>query len=92
MTSTVKLFAPGRFLMTPGARDQVPQVELFAAIERHLAGDWGTVCEEDWQANDQALQDVTRLLSSYVTDAGVRFWIITEADRSATTVLLPDEY
>jgi hypothetical protein len=50
------------------------------------------VDEEDWRLNDEALRDGSRLLSAYETERGVRLWIITEADRSATTILLPDEY
>ena len=59
---------------------------------RHMAGDWGDVDEEDKAANDQALTDGSRLLSAYRTAAAKKLWIITEADRSATTILLPEEY
>lgn len=61
-------------------------------IERHVAGDWGTVCEEDWWQNDLALKEGSRILSAYVTLKGVKLWVITEADRSSTCILLPDEY
>ena len=57
-----------------------------------MAGDWGEVDEEDKRLNDAALKDGTRLLSAYVTSRGAGLWIITEADRSATTILLPSEY
>jgi hypothetical protein len=63
-----------------------------AYLVRHLAGDWGEVDAEDWQANEQSLLRELRLLSVYRMSDGTRFWIITEADRSATTFLLPDEY
>ena len=62
------------------------------ALSRHASGDWGEVCEEDWQSNDEALELGTRLLSSYISRSGEKFWIITEHDRSATTILLPLEY
>ena len=61
-------------------------------LERHLAGDWGDVDEHDRHENELSLQNGWRLLSAYTLSTGVKFWIITEADRSATTFLLPDEY
>ena len=61
-------------------------------LNRHESGDWGDVCREDWQSNDQALDDGSRLFSVYRTRLEERLWIITEADRSFTTVLLPYEY
>ena len=63
-----------------------------AALRRHASGDWGDVCTDDLQSNQDALQNGLRLLSVYWSSEGIRFWIITEADRSATTILLPDEY
>ncbi|MFN0007204.1 MAG: plasmid related protein [Planctomycetota bacterium] len=62
------------------------------ALRKHARADWGELCDEDLYANDMALLDGSRLLSSYSTKGGIKFWIITEADRSATTVLLPEEY
>ena len=85
-------FPLGRMLMTPGVQAHVPPSEIVHALRRHARGDWGELDNEDRQANDRALKEGTRLLSSYHTNAGVKFWIITEADRSATTVLLPEEY
>ena len=61
-------------------------------LDRHARGDWGEVDVEDQQANQDALLHGERLLSAYRTSAGVRLWVITEADRSATTILLPEEY
>jgi len=58
----------------------------------HQAGDWGDVCDDDRQANNRALTEGTRLLSVYHSATGVKFWIITEADRSITTVLCPEDY
>jgi hypothetical protein len=86
------VFATGRVFATPGAREKIPAGELIAAILRHAQGDWGEVCPEDWQANEEALAGGARLLSAYVSRTGEKFWIITEADRSSTTMLLPDEY
>ena len=63
-----------------------------AFLIRHLAGDWGEVNPEDWQANEQSLLRDLRLLSVYTMSTGTKFWVITEADRSATTFLLPEEY
>jgi len=62
-------------------------------IGRHLSGDWGTVDKDDWRANDRALREGTRLLSAYeLPHTGEKVWVITEWDRSATTILLPSEY
>ena len=66
-------------------------------LDRHAAGDWGQVCPEDAQLNDEALKDGSRIISAYSTLKGVKIWIITEAtdgkgQRAATTILLPSEY
>lgn len=82
----------GRTLATLGVLEVTTRAEQNIAFTRHSRGDWGDVCSEDWQANDQALQNGGRLLSVYHTVSGTKFWIITEADRSATTILLPEEY
>lgn len=82
----------GRVVATPGVLEAVPRPELMAALTRHLHGDWGDVCESDWRRNDRAIRDMTRLFSAYHASDGTKFWIITEADRSATTFLLPEEY
>ena len=78
--------------MTRGALCDLHPDDVSEAVICHVIGDWGTVDEEDWKANDQALEDGGRILSTHVDRKGQRFWIITEADRSATTVLLPQEY
>ncbi len=85
-------FSLGRTVITRGALDALKGEDVHASIARHASGDWGDVCPEDKQANDDALKVGARLLSAYHTDSGQKFWIITEADRSATTVLLPEEY
>ena len=85
-------FPLGRTVITRGALDAIDGEDVQTGITRHANGDWGDVCPEDKQANDDALKVGARLLSAYHTDGGQKFWIITEADRSATTVLLPEEY
>ena len=87
-------FNLGRTLATPGALDAFHSAGEAPAdyLDRHLQGDWGEVCDEDKALNDQALAEGTRLLSAYTLKSGARIWIITEANRSATTILLPSEY
>lgn len=88
----------GRLVMTPGVQSHVAQSLQLQCIRRHERGDWGDVCDEDRGANESALRYGTRLLSVYKLEddtpecAGLKLWIITEADRSATTLLLPEEY
>lgn len=85
-------FPLGRILATPGVLDKVPDSERHAALDRHAGGDWGELDAEDVQSNQNALANGGRLFSRYRSKAGVIFWIITEADRSTTTLLLPEEY
>lgn len=85
-------FPLGRTVTTPGALADVLAEEMQAALFRHHHGDWGDVGEDDWQENERSLREGFRLLSIFHTKAGVKFYIITEHDRSATTVLLPEEY
>jgi hypothetical protein len=82
----------GRLLVTPGIIEKVSQIELLDALVRHRTHDWGNVGPEDWAANDRAALQGGRILSTFDTDCGTRFWIITEADRRVTTALLPTEY
>ncbi len=82
----------GQVVATANAARLLPHGEILTALTRHVCGDWGDVCEEDRKANDRDLAAGGRLLSVYHTSTGVKFWIITEADRSATTVLLPEDY
>ena len=92
-TATKAVRVPlGRTLATPGVLNATTQTERNIAFNRHAHGDWGDVVGEDWRSNDLALQAGERLISVYHTLSGVKFWIITEADRSATTILLPHEY
>lgn len=90
--STSKKVTLGSLFMTPGVEGNVPHSDIISALCRHRDGDWGDVDAQDKRANDQALKHGSRLLSSYRSIDGVKFWIITEADRSSTTVLLPEEY
>lgn len=78
--------------MTPGVQSDIPPSEMTRALRRHAQGDWGDLDEHDRAANDRALIEGTRLFSAYKTSTGTKFWIITEADRASTTVLLPSEY
>jgi hypothetical protein len=85
-------FRLGQIVSTPNALSQLTQGDILTGIQRHQAGDWGEVDAHDRAANDRALRDDTRLFSVYRSAAGIRFWIITEADRSSTTILLPEDY
>ena len=86
-------FTVGTIYVTIGVRESINNEthRVTPLIERHLNQDWGDVCEEDKQSNNQALIHGGRLLSSYKLGEET-IWIITEADRSATTILLPSEY
>lgn len=88
----VAVFRLGHIVATPNALRSITQDDILLGIRRHQAGDWGELGEEDRATNDRALVAGERLLSAYRAANGTRFWIITEADRSATTVLLPEDY
>ena len=95
MTTNIKARFPlGKLVATPGAlaalteAGQSPQ----QFVARHQAGDWGECCVEDQFANDQTLLHGERLLSVYRTAINLKIWIITEADRNSTCILLPEEY
>jgi hypothetical protein len=87
-------FQPGQIMATPGALDafEASGESPLTFLERHLDGDWGELDENDVRENELSLQHGWRLLSAYTLSTGVKVWCITEADRSVTTVLLPDEY
>lgn len=92
--TSVARFTLGQTLITPGAEEAL-QLSGQTAIEflrRHMSGDWGELSDEDRKENELSLEQGFRLLSHYQTAKGERIWIITEADRSATTILLPMEY
>jgi hypothetical protein len=89
-----RLFSLGQIVATPGALSALEKAGQSASqfLVRHALGDWGDLCVEDKQANAEALQEKLRLLSAYRLTDGTKIWVITEADRSVTTVLLPSEY
>ena len=88
------LFPLGQVVATPGALAALAEAgqEPVDFLDRHACGNWGVVPEEDWALNDAALRNGLRVLSCYRLTSGDKLWIITEADRSATTLLLPYEY
>lgn len=85
-------FELGQTVSTPGAVAEIHREDMLACLKRHASGDWGDCGEEDWQENELSLQEGFRIVSVYRDRNGIKFWIITEADRSATTFLLPSEY
>lgn len=84
-------FQPGTIVATVGALHIASNEQIAGLLARHLSGDWGDLDPEDAKANEDALKHDLRILSSYKV-GDEKLWIITEADRSATTVLTPDEY
>jgi hypothetical protein len=88
------MFSLGQLVATPGALAalQVAHQSPTEFLSRHVRGDYGEVCDEDKRANDHAVVVGERLLSAYRTRLGTKLWIITEADRSSTCILLPEEY
>ena len=91
---TIPLFPAGRLVATPGALALLEQVNKspLEFLSRHLHGDWGDLCQEDKTENELSLKYGFRLLSSYQVTDTETLWVITEADRSVTTLLLPGEY
>ena len=95
MTPTNKpLFPLGRLVATPGVIDALAATGQTPAefLRRHQCGDYGVVDDDDKKANDDAVRCGERVFSAYLLTDGVKVWVITEADRSSTAVLLPDEY
>ena len=90
----VARFALGQTVITPGAEEALELAGQTAIefLRRHMSGDWGELSDEDVKENEFSLREGLRLLSAYQTGKGQKLWIITEADRSATTILLPSEY
>lgn len=93
-TRTPEKFPLGRIVLTPSALDAFKKSSEspHTYLTRHATGDWGKTRDEDRRLNDAAVGNGTRLLSSYHLRSGEVVWVLTEADRSATTVLLPSEY
>jgi hypothetical protein len=87
-------FPPGQIVVTAGVNELVQQGRLNPSVylQRHFSGDWGDLDADDKRLNDAALEQGDRLLSSYQVTPDLKIWIITEWDRSVTTVLLPHEY
>ncbi len=91
--ASARRFEAGHIVTTPGALTLMRmRPQACACLGRHLSGDWGDVDTHDAGVNAEALEHGYRLLSTYSFEGGDRLWIITEADRSATTILLPEEY
>lgn len=87
-----KLFALGQTVITTNAAETLDGSSVLEAIIRHQCGDWGECCPQDRDANEEALVTGARIFSVYRDSEDVKFWIITEWDRSVTTVLLPEDY
>ena len=85
-------FSLGQTVSTRNILDALNPEDLLQAMKRHHSGDWGDLCEEDRQANEEALEHGDRLFSVYHDREETKFYIITEWDRSVTTVLLPEDY
>ena len=103
MTASKNTFTPfplGQIVATRGAIETVPSARMAECLARHRRGDWGNVCKDDADENNRSTREGFRILSAYAIDPSQPakgygdncFWIITEADRSVTTFLLPDEY
>ena len=92
MSEPTAKFSLGQTVATPDALASIPDDEIQIALSRHVQGDWGELDKEDCDSNERALKDGGRLFSRYVSNQKTPFWIITEWDRSVTTVLLPQDY
>jgi hypothetical protein len=92
MILTNAKFPLGRLVATSNAASQLSPEDVAVGIGRHASGDWGEVCDEDRASNEEALVEGLRLMSVYTSTSGLTFWIITEWDRSTTTILLPEDY
>ena len=92
--SNVPLFPLGRIVATPGALDLLAKVgvQALTLLDRHQRGDWGSVCAEDARENGRSVLLGYRIMSIYPMEQDSALWIITEADRSVTTLLLPGDY
>ena len=86
------LFQLGQVVTTRGVLEVITDLTMKRALVRHQAGDWGDICPDDHAENQLSLEHGFRLMSVYEYEGQPKFWIITEADRSATTILLPEEY
>ena len=93
-TNTPVKFSLGQCVATPGAQEALREARqsCLEFLSRHVRGDWGEVDSDDDAENELSLENGFRLLSAYRTKRGEKLWVITEADRSVTTILLPEEY
>jgi len=91
-TIVKKPFNLGKTVITANADSVLDITDIHVAMGRHISCDWGNLCDEDRERNNNALRNGARLFSAYKDSNGRKFWIITEADRSYTTVLLPEDY
>jgi hypothetical protein len=94
MSTAPRKFDPGQIVATLGTTIAyvAAGINPMALISRHLAGDWGDLDPDDLRTNDWSVQNEARILSAYTLPSGTRIWVITEADRSSTCILLPEEY
>lgn len=94
LCDTEPAFELGQVLATPGAIETLARFAInpIILISRHLSCDWSEMDKDDQQANQEAVKNGTRIFSSYTIAENTKIWVITEADRSATTILLPSEY
>jgi hypothetical protein len=92
VSATDKLFFLGRIVITAGAHDTLERADIAEAMGRHAHGDWGDLKPDDLEQNALALREGGRLFSAYQDRQERKFFIVTEADRSVTTVLLPEDY
>ncbi len=94
MIAIPKPFDLGHVVVTPGANQALKNACQTAShfLNRHLSADWGDLCESDLRLNDEAVKHGGQLLSSYRLSTGLTLWIVTEADRSHTVVLMPEEF
>ena len=90
--SATKRFDLGHVVITPHAQERLVSADVSNALRRHARGDWGDCSADDKAENEYAVDKHLRLFSVYHDSNGTKFWIITEADRSVTTILLPEDY
>lgn len=93
-TQNKALFSLGMTFLTIGANEALEESNQLPIefLAKHQTGDWGIVCTEDRRENELSVKNGFRILSAYRTTNGTKLWVITEADRSSTTILLPSEY
>lgn len=92
--SHTALFPMGKVVLTRGARTALIDLRenVLSYLKKHTSGDWSEMDKEDQEENRYSVDKRLRIFSAYQLNSGVRIWIITEADRSVTTILLPEEY